>query len=251
MDSPDHIAHVNPFRYRGYYYDAETGFYWLQSRYYDPEVGRFLNSDKVIAGIGESIQGYNVFAYCFNNPINLSDPTGNWPKWVETIGSRFVHTVKTIGRIISAPFKATEVSVGAGVGIGIRAKTSVSSMNVEVNATSKNVDSISLNKNGFKAYNTSYSGVDVVIGPVKVGRSCQRSHSYNDPNCTCSFFKSSVGEKMNCPANEPVVQIENAKIEFGVSAYFILGAEVSASIDLKALGDEYISIYHESIKYED
>lgn len=56
---------------------------------------------------------------------------------------------------------------------------------------------------------------------------------------------------MNCPANEPVVQIENVKIEFGVSAYFILGAEVSASIDLKALCDEYISIYHESIEYED
>lgn len=149
VDSPDHIAHVNPFRYRAYYYDAETGFYWLQSRYYDPEFGRFLNSDKVIVGIGESIQGYNVFTYCFNNPINLSDPTGNWPKWVETIGSRFVHSVKTIGRIITAPFKATEVDVGAGVGIGFKAEGSYKGMKGSVSAVAKCTDSISYDKGKF------------------------------------------------------------------------------------------------------
>ena len=83
VDSPDHIAHVNPFRYRGYYYDAETGFYWLQSRYYDPEVGRYLNADSVIAGVGGSVQGYNLFVYCFNNPVNMSDSSGHWPQWIK------------------------------------------------------------------------------------------------------------------------------------------------------------------------
>ena len=84
IDSPDHIAHVNPFRYRGYFYDAETGFYYLNSRYYDPGTGRFVNADKVVSASGKSIHGYNTFAYCFNNPVNMSDQNGNWPKWVET-----------------------------------------------------------------------------------------------------------------------------------------------------------------------
>lgn len=78
------LAQWNPLRYRGYVYDTETGLYYLQSRYYNPKVGRFINADSVIAGVGGSIQGYNMFAYCFNNPVNMSDPSGNWPKWIET-----------------------------------------------------------------------------------------------------------------------------------------------------------------------
>lgn len=74
-DSPDHIAYANPFRYRGYFYDAETGFYYLNSRYYDPETGRFVNADGLI-GANQDIHAYNLFAYCSNNPVNLCDPTG-------------------------------------------------------------------------------------------------------------------------------------------------------------------------------
>ena len=70
-----HIANLNPFRYRGYYYDTETGFYYLQSRYYDPVVGRFLNSDVAIGANG-GIISYNLFAYCNNNPIRYADYTG-------------------------------------------------------------------------------------------------------------------------------------------------------------------------------
>ena len=73
---------ANPFRYRGYYYDTETGFYYLNSRYYSPEFGRIINVDSELAGVGGNTQGYNLFAYCFNNPVNMSDPDGNWPKWL-------------------------------------------------------------------------------------------------------------------------------------------------------------------------
>ena len=75
------IATLNPLRYRSYVYDTETKLYYLQSRYYDPEVGRFINADCVISGSGGAVQGYNVFAYCFNNPSNLTDSTGTWPTW--------------------------------------------------------------------------------------------------------------------------------------------------------------------------
>ena len=69
------LGQRNPFRYRSYYYDSETGFYYLQSRYYDPTVGRFLNADGIIGANG-GILGYNMFAYCSNNPIIYSDPSG-------------------------------------------------------------------------------------------------------------------------------------------------------------------------------
>ena len=70
-----HIANVNPIRYRGYYYDVETGFYYLQSRYYDPEVGRFINADGLVS-TGQGVLGFNMYAYCGNNPVNRADPTG-------------------------------------------------------------------------------------------------------------------------------------------------------------------------------
>ena len=74
------ISAVNPFRYRGYYYDTETGFYYLESRYYDPVTGRFLNADDpgiLLSTVGEYF-GVNLFTYCCNDPINRKDPTGRW-----------------------------------------------------------------------------------------------------------------------------------------------------------------------------
>ena len=70
----------NVLKYRGYYYDAETGFYYVSSRYYDPEICRFINADSSVSGVGGDIRGYNLYSYCFNNPVNMSDPDGNWPK---------------------------------------------------------------------------------------------------------------------------------------------------------------------------
>ena len=71
------IGALNPLRYRGYYYDTETGFYFLQSRYYDPTVGRFINADGYVS-TGQGISSYNMFAYCLNDPVNHSDPDGNF-----------------------------------------------------------------------------------------------------------------------------------------------------------------------------
>ena len=75
ITSSTHIANINPLRYRGYYYDTETGFYYLQSRYYDPVTHRFINADS-IASTGLGFVGTNMFAYCNNNPVNYCDVTG-------------------------------------------------------------------------------------------------------------------------------------------------------------------------------
>ena len=77
-----HIGRLNPYRYRGYYFDEETGLYYLQSRYYDPETGRFLNADTVEYLDPESINGLNLYAYCGNNPVMYSDPSGHMHKWL-------------------------------------------------------------------------------------------------------------------------------------------------------------------------
>ena len=74
------LAEVNPLRYRGYYYDAETGFYYLQSRYYDPKICRFINADSY-ASTGQGFTGLNMFAYCNNSPSSASDPSGEFP-WI-------------------------------------------------------------------------------------------------------------------------------------------------------------------------
>lgn len=71
----DHIGNINPFRYRGYYYDKETNLYYLNSRYYNPKWGRFISPDKIIGSNADMIS-YNLYSYCSNNPINFSDNTG-------------------------------------------------------------------------------------------------------------------------------------------------------------------------------
>ena len=88
-----HIANINPIRYRGYYYDTETGLYYLQSRYYDAEVGRFINADGYIS-TGQGTVGSNMFAYCGNNPVNRTDNTGRF--WIGALILTAVVTVCAI-----------------------------------------------------------------------------------------------------------------------------------------------------------
>ena len=72
------VGTLNPFRYRGYYYDTETSLYYLQTRYYDPEVGRFINADAFASTDISGVLSTNMFAYCENRPTIGSDPTGEW-----------------------------------------------------------------------------------------------------------------------------------------------------------------------------
>ena len=76
LSSSGRLAEINPLRYRGYYYDSETGFYYLQSRYYDPVNRRFINADSY-ASTGQGFIGTNMFAYCNNSPILFVDHDGD------------------------------------------------------------------------------------------------------------------------------------------------------------------------------
>ena len=128
----DSIGQKNPLRYRGYYYDSETGFYYLQSRYYDPIVQRFLNTDNQIAGVSGEVLGYNMFAYCVNNPVNMSDHSGNCPRWatialgaVAAVAAVAV-TVVTLGAAAPAAactLTAIGMSIGASYAVASTAAT--------------------------------------------------------------------------------------------------------------------------------
>jgi len=75
--SGTNIGTLNPFRYKGYYYDTESGLYYLQSRYYDPNICRFLSSDDLsFLGASGTINGLNLYSYCEYDPVNNVDPTG-------------------------------------------------------------------------------------------------------------------------------------------------------------------------------
>ena len=78
------LGYYNPLRYRGYVYDEETGLYYLQSRYYNPTIGRFINADNQLA-TGD-FTGLNLFAYCDNNPVVRVDPNGQFWDYVADIG---------------------------------------------------------------------------------------------------------------------------------------------------------------------
>ena len=112
VSDASHIANVNPIRYRGYYYDVETGFYYLQSRYYDPEVGRFINADGLVS-TGQGLLGYNMYAYCGNNPVNRKDDGGEfWDSIVSALKTVAVATV-----IVAAAVAVTVATGGVGAAV--------------------------------------------------------------------------------------------------------------------------------------
>ncbi|MDE7395563.1 MAG: hypothetical protein K2M95_05560 [Clostridiales bacterium] len=137
-DSDSFIGNRNPYRYRGYYYDIETGLYFLKTRYYDPEVGRFITIDDLQYLDPEHINGLNLYAYCGNNPVMNVDPNGNKWKWwknlliglagVVLIASLAVATVVTggaaaglAGAICAGALKGALIgaAIGTAVGAGI------------------------------------------------------------------------------------------------------------------------------------
>lgn len=112
----------NPYLYRGYRYDHETGLYYLNSRYYDSETGRFVNAD-VYASTGDSSIACNMFAYCLNNPVNLIDAEGTWPN----LSSVFLGIAIAAAAVAFVALCVVTCGGAAAVGGGVAAAVAVSS----------------------------------------------------------------------------------------------------------------------------
>ena len=111
------IDEINPIRYRSYYYDVETGLYYLNSRYYDPETGRFINADNTKYLAPETLGGLSLYVYCLNNPVNMTDENGNLPSWLGK-------ALAIVAVVVAAVAVTAAVATGAGaVLVGIASVT--------------------------------------------------------------------------------------------------------------------------------
>ena len=107
------VGQKNPFRYRGYYFDAESGMYYLQSRYYDPEIRRFISADdvNVLDEELENLMQYNLTIYCMNDSINRCDANGDWslPNWAKKAAAAVGVVV-----VVAAVAAVTVATAGTG-----------------------------------------------------------------------------------------------------------------------------------------
>ena len=111
-------AQYNPFTYRGYYYDSDLGLYYLNSRYYDSNTGRFIGAD---GQLNDSLLGYNLFAYCENNPVMYIDPTGEFAFTTAIIIGLIVGAI--IGGTIGGIYAYNEASAAGATGLELTGYT--------------------------------------------------------------------------------------------------------------------------------
>ncbi|WP_416997028.1 polymorphic toxin-type HINT domain-containing protein, partial [Alistipes putredinis] len=186
LSSSGSLAEINPLRYRGYYYDNETGFYYLQSRYYDPANRRFINADTYSSTDPGDAIGCNMFAYCGNNPVMRNDYSGDaWWHWVVAtvaVVGLAVASVVTCGGAAAAAMTATAlisgtcttvpaaatIITGAALGAGVAYAGSVVSAASSVKSTEEFAEY------GKSALISTVAGavVGAVAGAINAATSC-------------------------------------------------------------------------------
>ena len=107
-------ARYNPIRYRGYYYDSDIGMYWLQTRLYNPSLRRFMSPDKFVS-TGQGLTGYNMYAYCGNDPVNRIDLSGAFWKEICTF---FQEVVSQVGSVLASTAPAYATAGGVAIADG-------------------------------------------------------------------------------------------------------------------------------------
>ena len=115
ISDANHIGILNPFRYRGYFYDVETGLYYLQTRYYDPETGRFITIDGIEYLDPETINGLNLYAYCGNNPVMYTDPNGTAKWWEWLLGIVIIIGAVALSVVTAGLAAPVSAAVGGGL----------------------------------------------------------------------------------------------------------------------------------------
>ena len=189
----ENITETNPIRYRGYYYDTETRLYYVNSRYYDPAVKRFLNSDdELLSAIStQTLTDKNYFAYCDNNPVSRTDGEGTiWHIVVGAVIGGALNSIDDIVNIVSTyksggsqeektkawvhlglSFASGAVSGGLAMsGVGPAASISI---NAVVSLDDEGIDQL-IDKE-FNAKNLIVAGIEGALGGIDTGGSVARS----------------------------------------------------------------------------
>ena len=192
------LAYYNPIRYRGYYYDRETGLYHLNARYYNPEWRRFISHDLSAYLDPESANGLNLYCYCHNNPIMYVDPDGYMPKWAQwvvgglAIAGLVVATVLTCG-VVGAGAAAVGAAMLAGglVSAGINVLDQLSDGG-EFNWTELAISTLSGTAYGLVVGLTGGAGGWAVAGKFAVAGGTSLLNSWNE-NATFGETMKSLG----------------------------------------------------------
>ena len=132
----DTVGVKNPYRYRGYRYDTETGLYYLQSRYYNPEWGRFINADRII-GVQGFLLSHNMFTYCLNNPVMYEDPNGDIIPFILAIIATAPEWAPVVAGIGAAALGG--VAGGWALGTSIKSKADSKPVAVPIEKTKNDV----------------------------------------------------------------------------------------------------------------
>ena len=169
-------ARYNPFRYRGYYYDTETGLYYVSSRYYDPEIGRFINADTtdILTATPMGLTDKNLFAYCDNNPVMRADHGGDF--WHIVVGAAVGALIGGVVKAVSNAIEGKSLTDGlatamlAGAASGALASTGVGIVgmvagNAAISMAENAADQVIENK-GFNNFDVGDMLIDGAIGGV-------------------------------------------------------------------------------------
>ena len=249
------LATLNSFRYRKYVYDPETGLYCLGSRYYDPEVGRFVNADRIKFAVTLGryyVNRQNLYQYCFNNPIMLNDKFGSWPKlpeWLDDLGKSAKKAAKAIGTAITKTVQAMQLSVGGGLGIGFTQKAEWKDTSLNIGALASEKMIIEITKDGLDIKNIISVQLTGGVGNSTVGYEYGRVHSYRACKVHHDPVMTPFGTLFECPysteINEP-----SAKYGIGGSWYMILGGEVFFGVNIEEVLQAWLEAIDDAFTVE-
>jgi RHS repeat-associated protein len=228
------IGDLNPLRYRGYYYDAETGFYYLQSRYYDPAICRFINADGLFT---DGFVGSNLFAYCVNDPVNTVDPTGNFAITATvaliTFGIALVATAFAVGISSSPGFQEAVEGLCESVGdiagqIKEKLTNSFSKIKKPPNYRSNKEVHHIVAQRASGAQRAKQILIDTGIGINSKENTVSINtclHRRLHTNLYYKLVDAIIVSAYNSAGGDPVQQTENVKAALGTIKAFIVGLE--------------------------
>ena len=246
------VGDKNPFRYRGYYYDTETGLYYLNSRYYNPEFGRFISADGLIDNRGATSR--NLFAYCGNNPVNRSDLSGlfwkeigNWFKRISTKIEEYLTPSNIYGSTVGGA-SIVAPALGAALVGGIKNSPRPNNIGAGTYAKqcAKEISSVSkISKGASKILSVAAYGaaiIDVGVGVydnIRRGASAKRValDAVVDATITCGsvWAAGALGSAVGTAIGTIIPGAGNI---IGAGAGFIIGIGIYALTDMVSFNGE-------------